>query len=506
MASGRTGGIAVLVGGRFAWLLLQVVSIAAYVRVLGPEAYGIAIAVALYRGYMKLLDFEIPGGALQRLSTAFRSDEGRAWRIFRTTLTMQGLVALVGAAILLLGPSLAPLSAESRAYPYLGAMFVFAAIQHATDTLSSTLNIPLLARERFHVLARFDSILPMVFTVLMVISVVIFRTPLALAIGTAAESLAGLLLKVALYRKTEPREALSPTFEPELAREVFGVGWRVYVTNFSSRIGSTADKLIIEHVVGPDALAIYNTACRIPQVMLETFTRMSEAITPNMAAVAAHEPLAFSSLLRRNALVVATVASAGIIAFGGVGTPLFQALFRRSDPSVGLVVLLMALYYGLEQHYSTYTRGFFAQNKITWMIPFTVWNTTVTLLLTAPIARAYGLGGVAAMNLVIDLAQFVPITWITVRIVAPGLEVKPLLFRSGAILGTGFVIALFFFALTRGVPLGVSSFAWVPVAWIPGALTLSVLLASGIGLMPDALWKRLPRRLQRFRRPAAGNA
>ncbi|RYG79241.1 lipopolysaccharide biosynthesis protein, partial [bacterium] len=453
---GRTSGIAVLVGGRFAWLLLQVVALAIYFRVLGAEAYGVAVAVSLYRGLMKLLDLEIPSGSLQRLSVAFRGDEARAWRLFGTTLGLQSLVALVGAALLVFGPVLAPLSSETKMYPALGAMFAFAAVQHVTDTFSSTLTIPFMARERFRQLAIFDSYLPMVFTVLMVGGVLFFRTPLALTIGTAAESLAGLLVKVVLYRRTESLAVLRPRLEPALAHEIFNVGWRVYLTNLSSKIGSTADKLIIEHVLGSAAVGLYNAAVRIPQVMLETFTRMSEAITPNMTAVAAHEPRAFSELLRRNALVVATVSATGIVAIGGLGTPLIQAWIKSSDPTAGLIVLLMALYYGLEQHFSTYTRGFFAQNKIAWMLPFTIWNTTITLLLTGPLARHVGLGGVAAMNLGIDLLQIVPITYVTVRVIAPDLAFRPLLLRSTMILGTGFVVAVLFFMLSRGTPIGIA--------------------------------------------------
>lgn len=499
-SGGRTSGIAILVGGRFAWLLLQVVALAIYFRVLGKEAYGIAVAVSLYRGLMKLLDLEIPSGALQRLSVAFHSDENRAWRLFRTTLGMQSLVALAGALVLVLGPVLAPLSAESKAYPALGAMFAVAAAQHVTDTLSSTLTIPFMARERFRQLAVFDSYLPMVFTTLMVGGVLMFRTPLALTIGTAAESLAGLLVKVALYRKTESLAVLRPRLELPLAREIFNVGWRVYLTNLSSKIGSTADKLIIEHVLGPDAVGFYNAAVRIPQVMLETFTRMSEAITPNMTAVAAHDPKAFSELLRRNALVVATVSATGIVAIGGLGVPLIQAWIKSTDPAAGLIVLLMALYYGLEQHFSTFTRGFFAQNKISWMLPFTIWNTTITLLLTGPLARHVGLGGVAAMNLGIDLVQIVPITYVTVRVIAPEIVFRPFLLRSVAIIGTGFAVATLFFLVSRHTPMGLRSYLWIPFGWVPGAATLLILLGSGLGQMPDAVWNRVPGRLQRFRR------
>ncbi len=496
---GRTGGIAVLVGGRFAWLLLQVVSLAVYFRVLGETLYGIAVIVGLYRGYMKLLDLEIPSGALQRLSATFARDEGRAWRLFRTTLAMQLGVAGAGAVLLALGPHLAPISAQSRAYPALGVLFSLAACQHVTDTLSSTLSLPYLARERFRQLALFESALPMTFTAITATLVLVFRSPVALLAGTAAESLAGLLLKGGMLARAEGLSVLMPRLEAPLAREVLGVGWRVYLTNLSSKIGSTVDKLIIEPVLGPGAMAVYNLAGRIPQVMLETFTRLSEAITPNMARVAEHEPALFGALLRKNVLTVTTVASAGIVAIGGLGTPLVQAWLRKSDPAAGLVVLLMALYYGLEQHFSTMTRGFYARNRILWMLPFTLWNTSVTLLLTAFFARRFGIVGVAGMNLGIDLVQIVPITWITVRVLAPDIAFRPFLLRTAGILGAAFGVALVFFALTRGVPLGAASFAWLPLAWAPGAIVLALLLGTGLGMMPDAVWNRLPARLARFR-------
>ena len=494
----RTGGIAVLLGGRFTWLALQVVSLAVYFRVLREDLYGIAVAVALYRGYLKLLDLEIPSGALQRLSATFGVDDERAWRLFRTTLGMQWMVAIVGAVLLVFAPYYAPLSAETRSYPLLPTLFAVAAFQHATDTISSTLSIPYLAREKFRLLTLFESWIPITFTLLMVGGVILFRTPLALVVGTAAESTAGLVVKVALVRRTEGARRLLPAFEPALAKEIFGVGWKVYATNLSSRIGSTVDKIIVEAVLGPGPLAVYNLACRIPQVMLETFTRMSQAITPNMALVAENEPEKFSELLRKNILIVTTVSAAGIIAIGGLGTPLVQAWLRKVDPAAGLVVLLMSLYYGFEQHFSTMTRGFFAKNKILWMLPFTVWNTTITLAMTAFFARGLGIGGVAAMNVGIDLVQIVPITWLTVRVLAPDVPFRAFLLRTTALIGVSFGVALVFFVATRGVPLGLSSYLWVPFAWAPGALALFILLGSRLGIMPDVVWNRLPQALRRF--------
>lgn len=495
----RTGGIAVLLGGRFAWLALQVVSLAVYFRVLTAEHYGIAVAVALYRGYLKLLDLEIPSGALQRLSATFGVDDERAWRLFRTTLGMQMIVAALGAVALVFAPHYAPLSVKTRGYEFLPAMFAVAAVQHATDTMSSTLSIPYLARERFRLLTLFESWIPITFTLLMVGGVLIFRTPLAIVVGTAAESMAGMIVKIYLVRKTEGARRLVPAFEPALAKEIFAVGWKVYATNLSSRIGSTVDKIIVEAILGPASLAVYNLACRIPQVMLETFTRMSEAITPNMALVAENEPAKFPELLRKNVLVVTTISAAGIVAIGGLGTPLVQAWLRKVDPAAGLVVLLMSLYYGFEQHFSTMTRGFFAKNKILWMLPFTVWNTTITLTLTAFFARRFGIGGVAAMNLGIDLVQIVPITWITVRVLAPEIPFRAFLGRTAALLAISFGVALVFFVSTRGVQLGLPSFLWVPFAWVPGAVALGLMMGSRLGLMPDVVWNRLPRALWRFR-------
>ena len=491
-----------MLGGRFGWLLLQLLSLALYVKVLGLGPYGIAVVVATYRGFMKLLDLEIPSGTLQRLSAAFRTDEGRAWGVFRTALTLQAAVALAGLVLLAVGPYWAPISAESRAFPDLSAMFAIAGVHHVFDTLSSTLSIPYLAREQFRRLAFFESVLPTFGTLLNVALVLWLRSPLALVAGNALESLVGLGFKVVLFRRYEPAGTLRPGFDRAYTREILSVGWRVYLTNLSSKIGTDIDRVIIEPILGPAAVAVFRLACRIPQIALETLTRLSEAITPNMVATAEHEPHLFPELVRRNVLTVATVASAGIVALGGLGTPLVQTWIRQPAPAGGIVVLLMAAYYGMEQHFSTYTRAFFARNKIQWMLPFTLWNTGVTLLATAPLVRAYGLGGVAAMNVLIDLVQFVPIAWITVHLVAPGLDLRALLLRTGAILGVGFAVALPLYLLTREAAPGRTSLLLCIAAPLPGALTLAILLRSGLGTMPQAIWRRVPRRLQ-WLRPAA---
>ncbi|MER3496028.1 MAG: hypothetical protein C4320_03995, partial [Armatimonadota bacterium] len=462
--------------------------------------YGIAVVVGLYRSFAKLLDFEIPGGALPKLAVAFAKDEAQGWAIFRTTLGLQVIVAAAGAILLPFGPYLPWLSSATKAFPALPAMFAVAALQHVTDTLSSTLSLPFLAREQFKRLAFFESFLATGATFVMLALVLILRSPLALILGTAIESAVGLGLKFILFRRYEPRNVLLPALQKNESREILGAAWRVYLTNFSGLIGARAEKAIIESVLGPAALTIYQFGSRIPQQALEILTRLSEAITPNMAATAAHDPGAFGALLRKNALTVATVAASGVIALGALGTPLVQTWIRSEFPipEAGLVVLFMAVYSGMELHFSTLTRAFYATGRILWMLPFTLFHTTVTLAASAPLARSYGIVGVAAMNMAIDLVQFVPITYITLRILAPRERFAPFLLRTALILGVGAFMATLGWAMTGHVAPGRTSLYWCFALGIPGAVTLAVLLGSRVGLMPSTLWNRLPAPVRRF--------
>ena len=108
----------------------------------------------------------------------------------------------------------------------------------------------------------------------------------------------------------------------------------------------------------------------------------------------------------------------------------------------GVLVFLMGIYYGLELHHSTITRVFFAQGKAHLMLPFTLWNSLVTLFATKFVALQFGILGAAWMNCIIDLAQIIPIHYYCHRFGVREISFGELLKISFGVIGVGVVFGL----------------------------------------------------------------
>ena len=93
----------------------------------------------------------------------------------------------------------------------------------------------------------------------------------------------------------------------------------------------------------------------------------------------------------------------------GFGDVIQRAWLNKDWENFSTIVFLMGIYYGLELHHSTITRVFFAKGKAQLMLPFSLWNSVITLAMTSFLAKRFGLLGPASMNLFIDVAQIVPI-------------------------------------------------------------------------------------------------
>ncbi len=404
----RSKGVLWLVGLRFVILFLQLIGVAVSVKILGAQ-----YAVASYLGFIRILwqfvDLDVPQGLIQILSKTFRVDELKAWRYFQSGLYLHLIIGLVGAVGLMLGPLYLGQTEELHNYPQLGLLCFVAGLQFFFDVYGSAYNAPFNAKEQFAKVAALTSVIPVFAIGLSIVLVIILKSPLAVLLGTLFDSVLQFGVKIWFILKREKDFPVMPKFDRQCCKEITQMGLRSYFAGLSTRIASIADKIIIFNILGKDLSNVYNIACRIPQILLEAFGKIAESVTPEMAHVAENEPHKLAEIFRRNFKFIGFVAAVGIMFVSGFGDVIQRAWLNKDWENFSTIVFMMGIYYGLELHHSTITRVFFAKGKAQLMLPFSLWNSVITLAMTSFLAKRFGLLGPASMNLFIDVAQIVPI-------------------------------------------------------------------------------------------------
>ena len=185
------------------------------------------------------------------------------------------------------------------------------------------------------------------------------------------------------------------------------------------------------------------------------------------------------------------VAAVGIIFVSGFGDVILRAWMSRTYDGFGVLVFLMGIYYGLELHHSTITRVFFAQGKPQLMLPFTLWNSIITVCATKYLALRFGLLGAASMNCFIDVAQIIPIHYYCSRYGVKELTLSTLLKITVSILGIGTIAGLAVLLAFHNVSLGRGSYALVFAIPIFCVLLGAVYNRLGLIDLPNGIRKML---------------
>lgn len=487
----RSTGVLWLVGLRFVIIFLQIVGLAVSIRILGEEQYAVAVYLGTIRILWQFVDLDIPQGLIQVLSRTFKIDEAKAWTYFRSGLFLHLIIGLIGAAGLILGPLYLGQTKELHNYPQLGLLCTVAGLQFFFDVYGSAFNAPFNAREQFARVAALTSVVPVFAIGMTIVFVIWLRSPVAILLGTLTDSVLQFALKIWFILKREKDFPILPKYNSQSCRDIISIGLKSYVAGLSTRIASTADKVIIFNFLGKEASTIYNLACRIPQILLEAFGKVAESVTPEMTHVSANEPEKLADIFRRNFKFIGFVAAVGIMFVSGFGDVIQRAWLNKHYENFGSIVFIMGVYYGLELHHSTITRVFFAQGRPQMMLPFSLWNTLVTVTMTKFLAVRYGLLGPASMNLFIDVAQIIPIHYYCSRHGVKEISTSEMLKMSAKILLPGAAFGLAALLILSRIEPG--RWCYAAILLIPVLCVLLAALYMRLGLLdlPSGLEKML---------------
>ena len=210
-----------------------------------------------------------------------------------------------------------------------------------------------------------------------------------------------------------------------------------------------------------------------------------------MTHVSNNEPHKLAKIFRRNFKFIGFVASVGIIFVSGFGDVIQRAWLNKHFENFGVIVFIMGVYYGLELHHSTITRVFFAKGKPQLMLPFSLWNTLVTVSMTKVLALRFGLLGPASMNLFIDVAQIIPIHYYCSRYGVKEISLKEMLKMTATILAPGLLLGLGATVLFSHVQPGRWCYFGVLIIPVLCVLLAAVYLRAGLLDLPSGLEKLL---------------
>lgn len=268
--------------------ILALVTVPAYLHLIGPERYGVLAIAWLVLGYFGVFDLGLGRATAQRIS-ALRdaSPEARA-TAFGTALVTNLGVGLVGA--LIMGPaSWVMFTMEMKLAPAmlsetLGAVPLLALSVPVATTLG-VFSGALMAREKFYVTNRISITNTCLFQIL----------PLAVAWLTGphvatllAASIAARLVGLLLYWRECNREFgidAFRRFDRGQLRELLSYGGWVTVSAVFSPFIQVIDRFLIGALLGSYAVTVYVVPTQLTSRVLTVSGALCNALFPRMAVI-----------------------------------------------------------------------------------------------------------------------------------------------------------------------------------------------------------------------------
>ena len=276
-------------------MFVALVTTPIYLHYIGAARYGVLAIVWMVQGYFGFLDLGLSSATSNRIAQLgeepHREREAVLWTalILNAALGLAGGVALYGLMHVLLsyfdmGPDL-----RNELLPALPCVACLVPLSN----LISVFNGALVGRERFGTLNVVTLPVTLMYQLVPLGAALLFGPNLRyLVYGTLVAGIAALLVTAfAVWRVFPLRLAAGP--RRDLVGKLFSYGAWISVTSLAQPLLETADRLMIGHALGPQAVTYYqvpfNLAGRVrifPSVIVRTlFPRLSALDTASAAAL-----------------------------------------------------------------------------------------------------------------------------------------------------------------------------------------------------------------------------
>lgn len=458
----RVAGSISLVATGGVSLLLRMATVPLYLLWLGEEQYSLYLYLLFLTGFVSLTNLQFVEGAKLRLTEAFaKGDSEGAWRVQQGFTSLSLITAGVGllAVILLAQVVPFPEGASSQA----SLMCVLFGFAYAANVMGESLHPVLYAQDKFHQLAVREFFVSTGGAVAGLVLVSIYRSPLALAGVAAFNGVVGTAVLWILTKRLYPEFRVRPRWIPEINRDLLRIGLRGYLHRAMLTVSTTIDKILLPHALPLRQLSHYQVPGQVPITLQRMMDPIQNTLRPELTrkGMAGSADLAAST--ERFARIVLGVACCTVLIPSAFGVPILSLWLPRgvSMPGGAWVMLALGGACTLELVHGVFNSLAYSVGKPHVLVPVAGLNALATATLTVPLARQFGVVGVAVQNLCLFLVLLPLLVYQVRRHCAPELAMGRLLRHAGAALG----VALVAVAAGCGVSIGLPP--WAALAGAP---------------------------------------
>lgn len=264
---------------------IALVTVPLYLRVIGPERYGLLSICWLLLGYFGLFDFGISRAVSQRIAS-LREDGGEArsetfWTGMTLTLVLAAIAVplsfpLVDIALSFIDVPAGQLRGEvEKAVPWLAAVV-------PASLLGALLNGVLASRERFGQLNLIEGGANLLLSVVPLALAWAFGPELwILLAGSLASKLFSLSLLAGVCVRAVP--VGRPRFRRDMVRQLAGYGGWVSVSSLVGPLLAMWDRFVIGALLGPKAISIYVIPFSVAIRLIMAPSALTNALFPRFA-------------------------------------------------------------------------------------------------------------------------------------------------------------------------------------------------------------------------------
>ena len=469
--------------------VIQFLAIRFYLESMGEAGWGACLFLLALGKFASLIDLAIPDGTSRHLTSAHSSgDEARMARIWGTHVR----VAISASVFAILAYAILGTFIAFKDYPTPNPLpiFIAAGFAYVGQYLVLIFGHWFSAQSRFGPVAVSLAINSVVGAASCIGLTALFRHPSGYLSGLAIGGFAASFYLANLRRK----ERLP---DEEFDRGEFKLGLNFGLRAMGNRIaavfGNAADRVAIKGTLGEIEGQRYGNAARVSEAAYEILP-IAQIIGPDLIRSKELGQTAFDEAADRTTRTALGI-GISLIAVPCAFAPAFLPIWLGPSfvSSMPLIMVLIGGYRMFELYFSTIGQIMYASGRPERAIPFTIYNGLVTGLASVPVAKTFGILGIAVMNLCIHLGQFLPLVATTFRTLAPGVNLRRYLGQVAAMLLIG--AACCFAAYFGSAKLQNLGHGWWALLCAPFGSALSGLLVFGSGLapMPSALKKIIGR-------------
>lgn len=268
-------------------MAVMLITIPLYLKVIGDERYGALALLWLMLGYFSFLEMGLGKATANQIAKARQASIQERSEIFWTALLVNLLIGVLGASVLwLLGDYLIngvlKMTEDFRqeaikALPWM-------AVTLPLGLVSSVLNGALEGRNKFFMVNLLQISASTVFQIVPLMVAYLYGPSLGLIIPAAviSRALMNLPFLIACHR-TVPF-TLKPFFSLDRARLLFSYGGWVGLAGIINPIMSTADRLLIDMMLGAKAMAYYTIAYQLATRVVVLPASLARALFPRFSS------------------------------------------------------------------------------------------------------------------------------------------------------------------------------------------------------------------------------